>query len=141
MIKWDDAYSVGIPSIDEQHKKLFQYFADLEAAVKEQDINKALFLHILDYLEDYAKLHFGDEESCMHRFKCPIAQTNQIAHCRFIEAYGYFRKLLEKEGATHQLFNALLTWAGEWLVDHICKIDLQLRPLVKKSEAANKSKT
>ncbi len=130
MIKWDDAYAIGEPSIDEQHKKLFQYFHDLESALKQRDIDKAMFLHVLDYLEDYAKMHFGNEETCMHRFHCPIAQTNQTAHRRFIESYGYFRKLLEKEAVSQQLFNALLTWGEEWLIDHICKIDSQLKPFV-----------
>lgn len=141
MVKWDDAYSTGIAVIDDQHKRLFQYVNDLEGAVQEQDVSNALLLRIFDFFEEYAKIHFGNEETCMHRYKCPIAQTNKAAHQRFIETYNYYKELLRKEGASYQLFHAFLTWAQEWLVQHICKIDTQLKPCVEEGSTSEKTGT
>ena len=128
MIKWDDAYAIGDPSIDNQHKMLFQYVNDLETAVKDKGVNHSLILRVLEFFEDYAKMHFGMEETCMYRYKCPIANTNKLAHQHFIDAYENYRILLNKEGASIELFDTMLTWTQQWLLNHICKIDAQLRP-------------
>lgn len=132
MIEWSENYSTGVASIDEQHQKLFKYVNELETAVKKENVDHAFLLRVLDFFEDYAKVHFGNEETCMYRFKCPIAKTNQDAHKRFIESYENFKWLLNSKGASYELFTALLSWSQEWLLDHICKIDTQLRPYVTK---------
>ena len=137
MIKWDDAYSTGVTTIDEQHKRLFEFVNDLQGAVQETEIDKTLILRVLDFFEKYAVEHFGKEETCMYRFKCPIAQTNQIAHQNFIETYTHYRGLLNKEGASRQLFSAISSWIEGWLMNHICKIDVQLRPYVKAKPSTN----
>ncbi len=134
MLKWSEDYATGIELIDDQHKRLFQYVNDLEDAVRQSDVNHELLLKILDFFEEYAKVHFGNEESCMHRYKCPVAKTNQAAHRRFIESYEYYKGVLKKEGPSYVLYKALLNWAQQWLLEHICKVDLQLKPCVKAVE-------
>lgn len=140
MVKWDEAYCTGEALIDDQHRRLFQYINDLENVIEQQDVNNDLILRVLDFFESYAKAHFTNEESCMHRYKCPIAQTNQAAHQQFIESYKYYQDLLHKEGASYQLYKALLTWAQQWLVEHICKIDIQLKPYVQQENPKSENK-
>ena len=130
MIKWKDSYCIGVHEIDEQHKNLFQYLTDLEDVVQTGDVSRALLIKTLDFLEDYAKFHFGNEETCMHKYQCPIAQTNKQAHRAFIELYEEYKGRLKTEAASSQLFNELLKTCEDWLVQHICKIDVQLKPCV-----------
>ncbi len=134
MIKWNDSYSTGVSQLDEQHKTLFHYVNSLEASIEDRDVNRSVILGALDFFEQYAKMHFGTEETCMKCYRCPVAQTNILAHQRFIETYGYFRKLLSSDGATPQLFKALLSWVQEWIREHICKIDVKLKPYVKEKK-------
>ncbi|MCC6472512.1 MAG: hemerythrin family protein, partial [Burkholderiales bacterium] len=116
-----------VPSVDEQHRKLFQYLNDLEDAVIQGDVSGALLVESLDFLEDYARSHFGNEEACMLRFKCPVAADNRIAHRRFIEMYQEYKRRLQEEGPSYALFRELLSRCEQWLVEHICRIDVQLK--------------
>lgn len=134
MIKWDDAYATGLTLIDEQHKNLFQYLNDLESAVTENEVSDALFLDALEYFEKYIKVHFGNEETCMHRYRCPTAQINQKAHQRFILFFNDYKTRLQNQGTDYQLFREMLDFCEQWILQHICKIDTQLKSCVEKKE-------
>ena len=126
MVQWKESYSTGLTLLDEQHKNLFQYLNDLESSVREQDVSAALMMGALDYFENYIKIHFGNEETCMHRYRCPIAQTNQTAHRDFIDFFKEYSDRLKREGANYSLFKNLLSFVEDWIIKHICKIDIQL---------------
>ena len=130
MIKWDDAYSTGILILDEQHKKLFQYLNDLEGAIHEKDVGNELMLNVLNFFQYYINIHFGTEESCMHKHHCPVAQANQNAHRRFIEFFDGYKERLSAKAMNRQLLKELLKFSEDWIVEHICKIDVQLKPCV-----------
>ena len=64
MVKWKDEYLIGVPEIDEQHKRLF------EIAEKAYDVLQDDYIidkydgivQIIDELKDYAVYHFRSEE-------------------------------------------------------------------------------
>jgi len=131
MIEWRETYSVGIEKLDEQHRNLFQYSNDLESGIKNGAVSKQTLEGALKFLGSYVKGHFSQEEACMFKYACPMAKQNSMAHQKFIEAYKNFQDIIIKdddhEGTLKQLHHFLETW----LVDHICKIDVQLKPCVK----------
>jgi len=47
---------------------------------------------ILDFLQFYAKWHFGQEEDCMNKYKCPIADQNKKAHAGFLKKFDRFKR-------------------------------------------------
>ena len=130
MIKWKEEYSIGDKKLDEQHKNLFVYCNDLEGILQDGEVTKRQLKLTLRFLELYVKCHFGQEESCMHKYSCPIAATNQQAHEKFIQTYKDFEKKISQENNSYEVLKSLHTFLEKWLVDHICKIDTQLKPCI-----------
>lgn len=133
MIPWDKKYEIGIVHIDEQHKKLFQYLNDMESAVTDRDVSDAFLSGAFDYFENYIRTHFNAEEACMYRYRCPAAEKNQVAHRHFMEFFSNYKKIFEMEGASYQLYTEILDFCEKWILQHICKIDLQLKSALEKS--------
>ncbi len=133
MIKWLDSYSIGIAQLDEQHKNLFQYCNDIEQGLNHGGLSKPTLAGALRFFERYVKDHFGQEENCMHKYACPIAEKNKFAHQKFIETYKMFQKRITEEGESERLLKELHHFLETWLTEHICKIDVQLKPCLQKS--------
>ena len=130
MIEWNDKYKAGVEHIDLQHKTLFQYINDFEGAIDDGDLGKDLLILSLTFFENYAKMHFGDEENCMYRYQCPVAGSNKNAHRKFIEFFDQCKMDLETNGYDEATFRKILEFTEQWLKDHICKIDTQLKSCV-----------
>jgi len=65
-VKWKDEYSVGIESIDKQHKKLLGLINSLQTAVY-FSTGEEFEQQALDELVDYTKTHFSYEEGLMEQ--------------------------------------------------------------------------
>jgi hemerythrin len=130
MIEWQDSYSTGIVRLDEQHKTLFLFCNDLEENLKNKTVTKDLLDIELRFLERYAIGHFGQEETCMHKYACPIAKTNKQAHEEFIKKYKDFQKRIISDDAAEEILKELHHFLENWLKNHICKIDSQLKSCV-----------
>lgn len=135
MIKWEQSMTTGIDSVDDQHKQLIAWLNDL-LAVMSQGRGRAEIQRLLDDLGGYAATHFGHEEACMLRFKCPAAEANAQAHREFIQVFGGFKAEFEREGATAYLLVRVEIELMRWLTGHIKGIDVQLYPCVKGGPAS-----
>jgi hemerythrin len=127
MTQWDPKYETGEETIDKQHKTLFSYIDTLEEVLNQGDI-AAQLPRIVEHLKSYVSLHFNYEEMCMFRHKCPVAGENKAAHKRFKEAIPSFENRMQVEGPTVELAREMHGFLEGWLKEHICKIDVQLRP-------------
>lgn len=127
---WKDEYSTGEPEVDKQHQILFKYLADLEAHM-EQGIDARFVGNLFDNLGLYTRSHFCYEEICMRRFKCPAAPKNKEQHAKLLEAFTHYRERFEVEGVSDDLVQKVHDFLESWLVNHIMKIDTQLRSCVK----------
>ena len=130
MIKWQEAYSVGVDELDAQHKDLFTFSNDLDGILQDRDVSKEMLGGALAFMGKYVSNHFGKEEACMNRFACPIAANNKLAHDQFIQAYRVFEKQIGQQEDGYGLLKELHAFLERWLVDHICTIDTQLKPCV-----------
>lgn len=133
-IEWSEEYATKIDSIDRQHKKLFQYVNNIEQCVKKEIFVGTKIDEILDFLGTYTKTHFSHEEFCMVERKCPVTEKNKRAHDSFLAFYtdlsdSYYEtsSVVEKEKIIKRLHNR----AEDWLVSHICKIDIHLKNCIK----------
>jgi hemerythrin len=129
MREWSDDYSIGIEGIDRQHRMIFTLAKDVETALNEGRAAQeyGVLLHALAL---YVRYHFGFEEQCMNLYHCPVAQQNQAAHATFTARLAEFQQRYAARGFKHVEACALLAVIDEWLVDHICGIDVQLRASV-----------
>lgn len=129
-VEWNDSYSTGDARIDSQHQKLFGYVNTLEKMIEAARGGQAPTHRevedLLDFLEMYVNVHFAYEEVCMAIRRCPLAAQNREAHGKLINFYGEFRETV-KGGATLSDLESLHTALANWLVNHICRIDVSLR--------------
>jgi len=105
-MRWSDKYATGVERIDEDHKMIFKM------------------------VEDYG--HFGFEEHCMSKFRCPAAEKNQEAHKEFLETLSKFRERYAAIGYDYAEARRLVGTVDQWLDNHICHIDVHLKRCVTK---------
>ncbi len=127
MVTWEEKFETGIKQIDEQHQSLFNYINDLEKCIQDQTFEGVKIEIILNFFQMFCATHFSLEETCMLRSKCPVYDQNKKAHEQFLAYYKSFRvKFRESKKKLSMLkeFHGVLI---KWLVNHIMKIDMQLR--------------
>jgi hemerythrin len=135
MITWDDSMSTGVSLIDAQHKMLFQKFNEFSEAMsgpRSKSKSREVAGELLDFLQFYAKWHFGQEENCMDQYKCPVAAQNKQAHAEFIKTFGEFYTEWQADTMTPELANKTYVELEKWLLVHVARVDTQLRLCVGK---------
>jgi hemerythrin len=131
MIVWDEAtMGTGVPMIDAQHKKLFKEFNEFSEAIAQKK-GREVAGELLDFLQFYAKWHFGQEENCMNEYKCPVAAQNKKAHSEFLKKFGNFYTEWQTGTLTNELVSQTYSELENWLVNHVSRVDTHLRGCVK----------
>lgn len=127
MIAWDDSMSTGLPNIDAQHKEIIEKYNELaEALAQGGGVARSVAGELLDFLQFYSAWHFEREEKCMEEYKCPAAEANKQAHAEFMVIFG---ELYEEWWSTTmdlELMQETFTKVGEWIKNHIQRVDAQL---------------
>lgn len=124
MFEWTEGWSVGVDTIDAQHRELF---AAINALLREEgtpgprDLTK-----VLDFLEEYVNNHFGLEEIYMRRLSYPGFPSHKGEHVAFINDFYDLREEYDENGATPELADKMGRYMGDWLVNHIGKVDRAL---------------
>ena len=127
---WDESMSTGVLEYDDAHKVLFDWVNKLSDAMKDGK-GSAEVMRILDFLGSYATKHFSSEEGCMNRHKCPSALANKKAHTEFLAYFTKLKNECQTKGVTTARVIELQQALGNWLRNHIMKIDVALKPCVK----------
>lgn len=133
MIKWNDVFTTKNDSIDDQHKKLFEMINDFEKMVREGQAEKGA-AEALEFLGKYVQYHFSFEEKLMDEKQCPSAEENKESHAKFLNVYAEFQQRFEKDGYNDAWALELLKTIQDWLIHHICGIDVQLKYCVDEGE-------
>lgn len=127
--EWTDELSVGVPSIDRQHKVLIALINDLHIAI-DSGKGQAQAKYILKKIINYAKAHFIYEEGLFTRHNY-IATDEHLQSHRNIEV-----KLSELEenakDPSYDLSEDLMTFLKNWLNNHILKEDMGYSELLTK---------
>jgi methyl-accepting chemotaxis protein len=128
---WDESMATGEPTVDEHHQTLIRHVNELmEAMASGQGRH-----HIettLERLGEYVEMHFSYEEECMTKYNCPVATVNKQAHDKFVTKFNDFWEEYRRRGASAEMALKIRSELGDWLVNHIGKIDTGLRSCVKK---------
>lgn len=136
--KWDSSLSIGIDTIDAQHKKIIQYINDLNIAFV---YNKMYMIEeVLDKLIDYTQVHFSFEEQLMEKAGFSSLELHKKSHDAFIDRIIFFKERYENgENIAKQLRNDLQLW----LINHIQHDDVDYKEPVQKMllEDTQSSKT
>jgi hemerythrin len=128
MFEWKDEYSVGIGSIDGQHRNLFALAGELYAAMSAGQGNSVAG-SILNRLIRYTKVHFAYEEHLMQQYDYPAYASHKREHDALTERVIAFQA--DFEGGKVAMTIQLLQFLQVWLEHHIKEADTAYRPYIK----------
>ena len=115
-LTWKDSYSVGIESIDKDHKKLLHLINNLQTEV-DYKTDKLHEKQTLDDVVDYTHYHFDREEGLMEDNGYPDFVAHKAEHKEMIEKVNEF--VLEFETDEEDSLEGLLAYLKSWLINHI----------------------
>ncbi|MDR3590435.1 MAG: bacteriohemerythrin [Negativicutes bacterium] len=120
LIDWSSQFSVAVPDIDEEHKRLVGMLNSLHEAMKVGK-GKQRLLELFEELYQYSKYHFAHEERLMK--KCGFAgyAEHKKEHDAFVLRASELREQVTKHNA--QLTTQTLTFLRDWVVNHIGAMD------------------
>ncbi len=125
-LQWDEKYSTGNDEVDTQHKQLFDYLNELEDRI-EKGASQQWAEQFMAAVGLYTRTHFCFEEMCMRRAKCAVAAQNKVQHTKLLAAFVAMNNRFKQEGISDDLLQQLKAFLTSWLVNHIMKIDIQLK--------------
>lgn len=124
MLTWKDDYSIGIKSIDEQHKHIFEIGSSVYELLR-NDFCPDKYSKIVQVIEDlrqYTKYHFKCEEDYMLQINYPDYNDQKMEHDDFIGKIEAFN--LDKIDQNQDKYiNDLLFFVLNWILDHILQKD------------------
>ena len=127
-VTWKDEYSVGVDSLDNDHRKLLNLINNFQTAVKYQT-GEAFEREALDDVVAYTKYHFGREEKMMEEAGYADLEAHKEIHRKMIAKVDEFLIDYEKQG--HEALEDVALYLKDWLVGHINGNDQEYSSLLK----------
>lgn len=121
LITWTDELSVGIDSIDTQHKKLINMINSLNDALENGSANYVIH-KIFDGLAVYTIVHFNYEEKLFEQYGYENSAEHKEEHAELKEQVIELQKKMED--GNFMISIELLSFLKSWLTNHILKTDM-----------------
>ena len=121
-IQWDESLSVGVGLIDEQHRKWIERLHEVESAIKSRRGMQQV-VSTLDVLSEYTLFHFSTEEKYMLQTGYPELENHRAKHEELKKTLGNLIEDFREDGITEKISEAVGTFLGNWLKDHIRVVD------------------
>ena len=120
LIQWNNELSVGINSIDEQHKILVNMINALnEAMISGQ--TKQILAEILSGLTAYTINHFGYEEDLFAQYGYAQSQAHINEHHALVEQVKNLQNKVDN--GDFMISVEVMVFLKDWLINHILKTD------------------
>ena len=124
-IAWPPDLSVGVDLIDDQHKIWFEKANQLFEAGRERRA-KEYILEMFDFLDEYTKQHFKDEEEYMTKIRYPEIDSQKKAHASFIADLAKLKSDYNESGGNVLLIINANRMIVNWLTQHISTMDTKI---------------
>jgi len=137
-MEWNESLATGIGTIDSQHKELFKRINTLVLAIKQQRCRSEID-GVLKFLDDYARIHFSDEEKHMRETAYPGYDEQRVAHRKYLQALEELKQqaaLPRVAGASYDLSATTNQVVVDWIVAHIMQLDMKFAKYLKERGAA-----
>ncbi len=121
-ILWNDRFSVGVRTMDEQHKRLIDLINTLRAS---DDVGIA-FDTIMGMF-DYASVHFRAEEDVLRQAGYSQLATQEAEHKAFLDKAVEFSK---KDLSDPRIGTEIIAFLRGWLLHHILEEDMKYKRCV-----------
>jgi len=126
-MEWNEKLAVGIDTIDSQHKELFKRINNLVKAIKEHRC-KSEIDGVLKFLDDYARVHFSEEEKHMNDSGYVGLDEQKEEHRKYLAMLHELKEQAAQpriQGASYDLSATTNQVVVDWIVDHIMKVDMK----------------
>lgn len=90
-------------------------------------------LKMMQFLEDYVVLHFGNEEAIQLKYNYPLYVEHAKIHAKFIADIKLIKKDIEVDGITVATGLIIGSTLSNWLISHISKMDKELGNYIRKN--------
>ena len=118
-VHWENSYSIGIKSIDIQHKKLFELVNKLFELEDNANVKEEI-REILYAFSDYTVVHFKDEEAYMASIGYPQLQEHKKIHEHIIEGLS---QIIHTPASLNIIKTKMRVLAKRILIEHIVEED------------------
>ena len=129
-ISWTTDLSVGVSQIDEQHKIWFEKADQLFEAGKKGQA-KEFVGQLLDFLDDYTRKHFSDEEKYMLSIKYPEYDKQKALHTALIGQLDKIKAEYKESGGNIIVVLNANQMVVDWLTKHISNEDKKIGAFAK----------
>lgn len=133
--KWGPEFATGIEIIDQQHQRIFDYLAEIDQAISQQNHDEVD--KVAKALIDYAISHNTFEESLMENAGYPLLAPHREVHEAFKARALAYGKRLELGEDCFQIAREIRSDIELWLRSHIKKDDQHYVPYLKQSLQSN----
>lgn len=117
-MEWLPEYSVGIATIDRQHKEILNYINQLTTAIDGGD-RWHVSHHLLVQISDFIKVHFAVEEALLEVIDYP----EQAAHKKSHENISAHIAALQMRSLKEDISSELVAFLRDWFIGHVLKSD------------------
>ena len=132
IVTWSSSYSVGVKTIDDQHKKLIKLtnklFASCMAGNERVRLFKyssnSIFLKVIHEAVDYVSYHFGAEEKIMEKVNYPEYMMHKQEHSSFV--HEILGKVDEFKAGKNNAPLSFVHYLKDWVLQHIAVSDKKL---------------
>jgi hemerythrin-like metal-binding protein len=119
-LRWSDAdYSIGLKTIDEQHKQLIALINKIYQALIDRNVHEVT-ANVLDELEMYAGYHFGFEEKIFRQIGYELTDEHVAKHRAFTTQIKSFK---DRMAAGEDVIFNITNYLRDWLRNHVQKED------------------
>jgi hemerythrin len=118
--EWKDEFSVKIPAIDGQHKRIIELMDELFEGIRENR-EDVIITEVLDDLSQYSERHFGLEAKLFRKFDYQKAKAHLAEHQLFLDRIAKLREEVKVNAQGASV--ATLDFLREWFQEHMVKID------------------
>ncbi len=125
-IEWQPKLAVGGEFIDDDHKKLITLINTYEQAIIDKDLNA--IDRVFTEFRAYTEYHFEREELLMAAVHYPHLMHHKSQHQELIQALHDFHEQIKQR--KHVKISEISAFFKHWLIDHVIKEDLQLKPYI-----------
>ena len=125
-LMWTDDLSIGIDSIDDQHKILFGLIDQLQEAMSRGE-SRSVLGDIFQGLVDYTEKHFKHEEELFEKYGYSEAAEHNKKHKDFVKEMETLYQQFN-ENTNFMIGVDVMKFLTDWLVSHIQGTDRQYAP-------------
>ena len=124
-VEWRPELAINVAEIDKQHQELFRRFDELLKACDSGRGQKEI-ARLLDFLDDYVRTHFRDEERIQANSNFPGYTEHRRQHQQFVSRLNDLKRQLATDGASLPVILQTNHMMVDWLINHISKLDRQI---------------